>query len=143
MKRGNSGGPLVSLYGYAIGVNTMIADTGLGFAVPIDQVQRFIKAAKHSLAEKQSNMKRSKSATPAQTSPQQRPRRSNSWFGFGGGDSGATEGETRPRFLGLVVQTLTPDLTADLVTLGVLRGPIDTQAGVYIHGVMRDSPADR
>ncbi|MFC1562685.1 S1C family serine protease [candidate division KSB1 bacterium] len=49
INRGSSGGPLVNLYGDVIGINTAIyAPTGVfsgtGFAIPINQVKRFLSA---------------------------------------------------------------------------------------------------
>ena len=49
INRGSSGGPLVNLYGDVIGINTAIyAPTGVfsgtGFALPINQVKRFLSA---------------------------------------------------------------------------------------------------
>ncbi|NGZ07094.1 MAG: PDZ domain-containing protein [Magnetococcales bacterium] len=47
INQGNSGGPLVSRYGYVIGINTAIysptqAFSGVGFAVPVNSVKEFI-----------------------------------------------------------------------------------------------------
>ncbi|VDD74472.1 unnamed protein product [Mesocestoides corti] len=150
---GNSGGPLVSLYGKVIGVNTMIADTGLGFAVPIDQVQRFMEAAKRALAEEQ-NKQQTPRRRPLSESSSGSPRhqRTGSWSWFGGdndaGNGGSLvvgSGERQSRYLGLVMRTLTPDLTFELAARGLLRGGPGNSVhnGVYIHGVIRGSPAER
>ncbi|MBF0273096.1 MAG: trypsin-like peptidase domain-containing protein [Magnetococcales bacterium] len=47
INQGNSGGPLVSRYGYVVGINTAIysptqAFSGVGFAVPVNSVREFI-----------------------------------------------------------------------------------------------------
>ncbi|WP_420905553.1 trypsin-like peptidase domain-containing protein [Candidatus Magnetaquiglobus chichijimensis] len=47
INQGNSGGPLVSRYGYVVGINTAIysptqAFSGVGFAVPVNSVKEFI-----------------------------------------------------------------------------------------------------
>ncbi|MBF0339555.1 MAG: trypsin-like peptidase domain-containing protein [Magnetococcales bacterium] len=47
INQGNSGGPLVSRYGYVIGINTAIysptqAFSGVGFSVPVNSVKEFI-----------------------------------------------------------------------------------------------------
>ncbi|MBF0191945.1 MAG: trypsin-like peptidase domain-containing protein [Magnetococcales bacterium] len=47
INQGNSGGPLVSRYGYVIGINTAIysptqAFSGVGFAVPVNSVREFV-----------------------------------------------------------------------------------------------------
>ncbi|KAL3311553.1 Serine protease htra2, mitochondrial [Cichlidogyrus casuarinus] len=46
---GNSGGPLVNLYGQVVGVNTMIAGTGLGFSIPVNSIVDFYNDAKEAV----------------------------------------------------------------------------------------------
>ncbi|VDL93408.1 unnamed protein product [Schistocephalus solidus] len=147
---GNSGGPLVSLYGEVIGVNSMIADTGLGFAVPVDQVQRFIETSKRALANRGRGTSTPQSGSVPPTTSQ--APRSWSWSWSSKPDSERNQGSVvvgpageHSRYLGLVMRTLTPDLAFDLA----LRDPFgrftnrDVQSGVLIHGVIRGSPAER
>ncbi|TNN17146.1 Serine protease HTRA2 [Schistosoma japonicum] len=124
---GNSGGPLVNLYGEVIGVNAMVAGTGVGFAIPVDQVRKFIQLAlKASSHSRTSSPISSKSPTDPYilsenpTSP----------------DSG-----TQRRYLGLVMRTLTPDLAFELASRGGQH--FVELSGVLIHAVLRNSPAQR
>lgn len=42
---GNSGGPLINLDGKVIGMNTMMLTTGIGFAVPSNQMKKIVEEA--------------------------------------------------------------------------------------------------
>ncbi|MBL8164680.1 MAG: trypsin-like peptidase domain-containing protein [Anaerolineae bacterium] len=45
MRPGHSGGPLVNAAGQLVGINTMITGPDVGFAIPVQTVKRFLKAA--------------------------------------------------------------------------------------------------
>ncbi|CAL8076680.1 unnamed protein product [Calicophoron daubneyi] len=124
---GNSGGPLVNLAGEVIGVNSMIAGTGVGFAIPVDQVRRFTQLALQA-AERSGK-------TPTSPAP--------------AGDSyiltehGTTpSGRPQRRYLGLIMRKLTPELAFELAARA---GPhfLETTEGVLIQGILRNSPAQR
>jgi S1-C subfamily serine protease len=44
LRPGHSGGPLVDSRGRLIGINTMMAGPEVGLAVPVDAVDRFLRA---------------------------------------------------------------------------------------------------
>ncbi|KAF8561047.1 hypothetical protein P879_03260, partial [Paragonimus westermani] len=123
---GNSGGPLVNLSGEVIGVNSMVAGTGVGFAIPVDQVRKFVQLALQAASRARNTPSVTTSSdalifTESGTSPSGGPQR---------------------RYLGLVMRTLTPELAFELASRG---GPqfLDVTEGVLIHAVMRHSPAQK
>jgi serine protease Do len=44
LRPGHSGGPLVDMHGRLVGINTMMAGPEVGLAVPVDAVDRFVRA---------------------------------------------------------------------------------------------------
>ncbi|GAA48138.1 serine protease HTRA2 mitochondrial [Clonorchis sinensis] len=128
---GNSGGPLVNLMGEVIGVNSMVAGTGVGFAIPVDQVRNFVQIALQAAA-------RSGKSGPIGSGSRRDARDSHILTESGTTPSGAPA----RRYLGLVMRTLTPELAFELGSRG---GPqfMDVTEGVLIHAIMRNSPAHR
>ncbi|CAH8534825.1 unnamed protein product [Schistosoma bovis] len=124
---GNSGGPLVNLYGEVIGVNAMVAGTGVGFAIPVDQVRKFIQ-----LALKASSNTRSSSpvSSASPTDP----------YILADNPTNSESG-TQRRYLGLVMRTLTPELAFELASRGGQH--FVELNGVLIHAVLRNSPAQK
>ena len=45
LRPGNSGGPLVDVFGKLVGVNTMMTGPGVGVAVSVDAVKEFLRRA--------------------------------------------------------------------------------------------------
>lgn len=45
MRPGHSGGPLLDAEGNVVGINTMITGPDVGFAIPVDVIKAFLKAA--------------------------------------------------------------------------------------------------
>ncbi|CAH8630267.1 unnamed protein product [Dicrocoelium dendriticum] len=127
---GNSGGPLVNLYGEVIGVNAMVAGTGVGFAIPVDQVRKFAQLALEAVS-------RAGKPPPAPN-----------MLGPSGDSYVITEsdasdrGSSQRRYLGLVMRTLTPELAFELSSRGGAQF-LDVTEGVLIHAVMKNSPAQR
>ncbi|VDP73979.1 unnamed protein product [Echinostoma caproni] len=125
---GNSGGPLVNLYGEVIGVNSMIAGIGVGFAIPVDQVRKFSELAL------QASQRAEKSAhgTPEVAGDSYILTESGS----------PPRGAPQRRYLGLVMRTLTPELAFELASRG---GPqfLEITEGVLIHAILRNSPAQK
>ncbi|KAA0194186.1 Serine protease HTRA2 mitochondrial, partial [Fasciolopsis buskii] len=125
---GNSGGPLVNLYGEVIGVNSMIAGIGVGFAIPVDQVRKFSELALRA-AQRVGNQSHSPSEVAGDS--------------YILTESGSPpHGAPQRRYLGLVMRTLTPELAFELASRG---GPqfLEITEGVLIHAILRNSPAQR
>ncbi|TGZ58892.1 hypothetical protein CRM22_009389 [Opisthorchis felineus] len=128
---GNSGGPLVNLMGEVIGVNSMVAGTGVGFAIPVDQVRNFVQIALQAAAQ------------TGKSGPIGSGSRRDAGDSHILTESGTTpSGAPARRYLGLVMRTLTPELAFELSSRG---GPqfMDVTEGVLIHAIMRNSPAHR
>ena len=129
-----------------------MADAGLSFAIPIDQVRRFLDTAQAVLSEEKER-KQQKQSNPSsqQLSPVPHSRPSFRWFGGESehdreqGDSAmiVESGERQKRFVGLVMRTLTPELASELIARGHLRGVEAQSSGVYVLGVIFGSPAER
>lgn len=127
---GNSGGPLVNLYGEVIGVNAMVAGTGVGFAIPVDQVRKFSQLALEAV---------SRAGKPP-PSPNMLGPSGDSYLIT---ESNASDsGSRQRRYLGLVMRTLTPELAFELSSRGESQFQ-DVTEGVLIHAVMKNSPAQR
>ena len=140
----------------------MMADAGLSFAIPIDQVRRFLDTAQGVLSEEikeKENKKPKKSSSSSQQflSPPPHPhmRQSLRWFGSDNetykGDEGTSSdsvtvvesGKRRKRYVGLVMRSLTPELASKLISMGHLNGVGTQCSGVYVLGVLFGSPAER
>lgn len=125
---GNSGGPLVNLYGEVIGVNAMVAGTGVGFAIPADQVRKFMQ-----LALKATSQSRSRTPSPSHSPSDQ--------YILTDPSNRAGKAVQR-RYLGLVMRTLTPELAFELASRGGMPF-LESTDGVLIHAVLHNSPAQR
>uniref|UniRef100_A0A183K2S6 PDZ domain-containing protein n=1 Tax=Schistosoma curassoni TaxID=6186 RepID=A0A183K2S6_9TREM len=105
----------------------MVAGTGVGFAIPVDQVRKFIQ-----LALKASSNTRSSSpvSSASPTDP----------YILADNPTNSESG-TQRRYLGLVMRTLTPELAFELASRGGQH--FVELNGVLIHAVLRNSPAQK
>nr|XP_047911750.1 serine protease HTRA2, mitochondrial isoform X2 [Anser cygnoides] len=101
--------------GEVIGVNTMKVTSGISFAIPSDRLRKFLQKEE----QRRRDQNRSVRCLPG-----------GSWFG---------NAETKRRYIGVMMLTLTPSILAELK----LRDPSfpDVSYGVLIHKVIIGSPA--
>ncbi|KAM6912255.1 serine protease HTRA2, mitochondrial [Xenentodon cancila] len=136
---GNSGGPLINLDGEVIGINTMKVTAGISFAIPSDRVRLFLDQAKR-------KRKRSQGITTYTSHPplciyKDKLRGLSRLIFSSSKESWSGESGTKPRYIGVMMLTLTPSIIAELQ----LRDPSFPKVthGILIHRVTVGSPANR
>ncbi|XP_054909380.1 serine protease HTRA2, mitochondrial-like isoform X1 [Poeciliopsis prolifica] len=129
---GNSGGPLINLDGEVIGINTMKVTAGISFAIPSDRVKLFLN---------QAAKRKGKNISLKQCFCENN--NLQLFIDPLSGISGSTAGDlsVNPRYIGVMMLTLTPSIIAEL-KMKDSSFP-NVSHGILIHRVIPSSPASR